>query len=150
VLTGLGIQGFILFAGMIISLFGLLFTLVRRTRSDLARLEGLEQVDRDLRGHLGDLRLILATCFAVIGFLVIRLAVGVFGHDLFEVYWWFALGLSLALARMLQTANRRSDWFIERAGIPDDSCDYADDSFAGQPSKQDPDDWIRHAETRYR
>jgi O-antigen ligase len=150
VLTGLGIQGFILFTGMLISLFGMLFMIVRRTRSDLAKLEELEQLDHELRGHVADLRLILATCLAVIGFLIIRLVVGIFGHDLFEVYWWFALGLGLALARMLKTATRRTDWFIERAGTCGDDYDYMADDFAGKPEPQFADGWIKQARTQYR
>jgi len=34
---------------------------------------------------------------AIMGFIVIRLALGLFGMDLYEPYWWFGAGLAFNL-----------------------------------------------------
>jgi hypothetical protein len=44
------------------------------------------------------------------------LALGLFGHDLFEIYWWFTIGFAVAIARMMSVALRRTDWFIQHLG----------------------------------
>lgn len=116
VVTELGIQGLVLFAALIISCFKLLFYLAGQIRSNLSRLALLKSQSTELAEHRADLQIMLATCFAITGFLVIRLALGAFGHDLFEVYWWFAIGCAVAIARMMSVALRRTDWFIQNLG----------------------------------
>jgi putative inorganic carbon (hco3(-)) transporter len=39
-------------------------------------------------------------CYIINLYIVCRLALGLFGMDLYEVYWWFAAGCTLALAKM--------------------------------------------------
>jgi putative inorganic carbon (HCO3(-)) transporter len=39
---------------------------------------------------------IRATAFAVIGYILARLFLGVFGMDMYEIYWWFAAGITIA------------------------------------------------------
>jgi len=121
VLTDLGIQGMILFAALILSCFKQLFKIARQLASDLARLEAFRANPKILAEHMADLKIMQATCFAVIGFLVLRLSLGAFGHDLYEVYWWFAIGLTLALSRMLKVATRRTDWYIQNVDAEDNS-----------------------------
>jgi len=116
VVTELGIQGLVLFAALIISCFKLLFYLTGQIRSNLSRLALLKSQSTELAEHRADLQIMLATCFAITGFLVIRLALGAFGHDLFEVYWWFAIGCAVAIARIMSVALRRTDWFIQNLG----------------------------------
>lgn len=48
-----------------------------------------------------DLRLIHATATAAGGYILLRLVLGLFGMDLYEIYWWIGLGLCLALGRLL-------------------------------------------------
>jgi O-antigen ligase len=38
---------------------------------------------------------------ATIGFVVVRLVLGLFGMDMYEIYWWFALGLTLAINKLI-------------------------------------------------
>jgi putative inorganic carbon (HCO3(-)) transporter len=113
VLTELGIQGLVLFTALIISCFKLLFYLIGQIKFNLSRLAPLKSQSTELAEHRADLQIMLATCFAITGFLVIRLALGVFGHDLFEIYWWFTIGFAVAISRMMNVALRRTDWFIQ-------------------------------------
>lgn len=38
---------------------------------------------------------------ATIGFILMRLILGLFGMDLYEIYWWIALGFSLAIHKLI-------------------------------------------------
>ncbi len=57
-------------------------------------------------------KLMEATTNAVFVFLLIRLVVGFFGSDLYQIYWWFALGLTIALLNMNVWASARTEQFI--------------------------------------
>jgi hypothetical protein len=97
--TNLGIQGLII-VGLLI--YKLMQTLqgIRVTASDLIR----KLRDSDIQPNkflLNDLSLIKAVASATSAFIVIRLALGLFGMDLYEIYWWFALGLTFSLYSML-------------------------------------------------
>jgi hypothetical protein len=35
-------------------------------------------------------------------FLIMRLTVGMFGHDLYENYWWFIAGLTMVVTDLVQ------------------------------------------------
>jgi hypothetical protein len=109
VATNLGVLGAMIFGGFVLSM---LRTLNRvRTRCDelLKRIQPKTSQDVDASIQLPELEsglsLIRETSGALIGFLVIRLFLGLFGHDLYEVYWWFAAGLTVALSRMLAVAD---------------------------------------------
>jgi putative inorganic carbon (HCO3(-)) transporter len=120
VLAETGIQGFICFAA-------LLYVVLRkagRTRRGLAAIiEHLEShrsrappearalIDAELQTN----RLLFATTTAVVVFTLVRLVLGVFGHDLFEIYWWIAAGLTMALHNMSVIAEKRC---TELAGAP--------------------------------
>lgn len=41
-------------------------------------------------------RFLIALSSAIIGYIYARLFLGLFGMDMYEIYWWFALGLTLA------------------------------------------------------
>jgi len=38
---------------------------------------------------------------AVSLFIIIRLGLGLFGMDLYEIYWWFILGLAISLNNII-------------------------------------------------
>lgn len=40
---------------------------------------------------------------ATLGFIFLRLLLGIFGMDLYEIYWWIALGITLALTKLIQS-----------------------------------------------
>lgn len=46
-------------------------------------------------------------CYIINLYIVCRLALGLFGMDLYEVYWWFAAGLTIVLAKFAVTLERR-------------------------------------------
>lgn len=111
VATNLGIQGFIVFMGFICSM---LYGLMRLKRLAEFKLESLNASLRDLRGAEAETvackvdacRWVRAVTIACFQFIVIRLALGLFGMDMYEVYWWFAIGLFVALTRIFYCIDK--------------------------------------------
>jgi len=107
VATNLGIVGLVLFLGLVISMLRALRNLAERIGTQITRMDNIrhgDQADASSRTeasrHSSDLRAMLAAIQATSSLLIIRLVLGVFGHDLYEVYWWFILGIVIALDRM--------------------------------------------------
>lgn len=48
-----------------------------------------------------DTALLINLSKAVIGFILMRLLLGLFGMDLYEIYWWVALGIALAIRKLI-------------------------------------------------
>jgi putative inorganic carbon (hco3(-)) transporter len=93
VLTNIGPLGFIVF---------ILF-IYRMIKTNLASIESI----RRLKGlYEPDLTFLLAVPFAVIGFVFIRLVLGLFGMDLYEIYWWLSLGLTLATLKLIRLHSK--------------------------------------------
>jgi putative inorganic carbon (HCO3(-)) transporter len=106
VLTNLGIQGGIAFALLI-------FVLIRRLRGVAGDVESqIDQIKEHgtklVSEHLRDLRLLLCVSKATEYFVVIRLGLGMFGMDFYEIYWWFALGICLAIYKINFFAKKRT------------------------------------------
>lgn len=82
VLTNIGPLGFFAF-------FYLLYIIIKINRElvEYNSLNGSGNIDNEFR---------IALSNAVILFIYIRLFLGIFGMDLYEIYWWFALGITLA------------------------------------------------------
>lgn len=105
VATNLGIQGLFVFGFLVYALMASFqrsvrdFTAMRRRLRDLVRaqalrgapMRGAARIDRDLR-------FFIATAKAGGGFIFVRLVLGMFGMDLYEVYWWYGAGLAIVLA----------------------------------------------------
>ena len=53
--------------------------------------------DRGLDKQLMNLKILEASALAVYLFIIARLTLGLFGMDLYEIYWWFAGGLTIAI-----------------------------------------------------
>jgi putative inorganic carbon (HCO3(-)) transporter len=112
--TNLGVLGLAVFIAMIGAMLGTLNRMRREFAKQAAQLGIVPKPDtanaRDgpVWQHQKDLRFLEGTCSAVFMFTVVRLALGLFGHDLYEVYWWFALGLTFALLNILTVATRRT------------------------------------------
>jgi hypothetical protein len=68
---------------------------------------------RKLTAHLQDLRFMMATCKAMGGFIFIRLTLGLFGMDLYEVYWWFGGGMAICLLNLVHSTARKSTQLLE-------------------------------------
>lgn len=120
--TNLGIVGLVLFVGLAVSMTRALFRHARAMEDQIERLNvRIKDAAQDqpllqkLTQHCNDLRLMRATALATVSFLIIRLANGMFGHDIFEVYWWFVLGIVIALTRMAHVATAKTRAFTQQA-----------------------------------
>lgn len=54
-----------------------------------------------------DNRFNIACAHAVIAFIYARLFLGLFGMDTYEIYWWFAAGVTMSLWRIKNTSQRK-------------------------------------------
>lgn len=91
ILTNIGPVGFVVF-------FIFLYKLVKLNRFNMQRIPDCpeSQLNRNLLTNLSK---------AVIGFLLMRLLLGLFGMDLYEIYWWVALGITLAINKLIEILN---------------------------------------------
>jgi len=108
VATNLGIQGLLVF----FTFLAYLFVAYRQVQSTCARYRqnilrllwrsGVSPPERRAAKRLiDDLDLLVAVSKAAAGFIFVRLALGVFGMDLYETYWWFGAGLAICMLNML-------------------------------------------------
>lgn len=110
VLTNLGVLGLIVFILLIIQIFKAIkqnekllmsnLTIISRAPPDTQLPEG--KTSKEL---INDIDFCLAIGKAVKAFIVVRLFLGLFGMDLYEIYWWFAIGLTLAIRTISQSIN---------------------------------------------
>jgi O-antigen ligase len=113
VATNLGIHGFIIFFGLIIYMI----TVLKRTKYDIDhQIHELIHVQPDkhynMKKHIQDLKFMSAIVLAVILFISVRLVLGMFGMDLYEIYWWFALGLTTAIYNINSRSREITRLFI--------------------------------------
>lgn len=120
VLTNLGIQGFVVFSLLVLKLLRLLRRMrlsfdsqISMLREQHFRAERVStKVGAALNGHLEDVFLLRAVAMAVSAFVIARLCLGLFGMDLYEIYWWLAIGLCLSLYRAEKIAARRTEEIV--------------------------------------
>jgi O-antigen ligase len=93
VLTNLGIQGGLMFGYLIYRLLQQLSLTIRR----FGRCIELATSNLSLQRYLAQLKFARAVAVATFNFVIIRLVLGLFGMDLYEIYWWFSVGLAIAL-----------------------------------------------------
>jgi putative inorganic carbon (hco3(-)) transporter len=112
VATNLGIQGVIIFAVLIYKLYCTLLNIKSKVILQQKQLNNLLNSNaisnaKLLQGqqHLADLKLFSATAVGVILFVSVRLALGLFGMDLYEIYWWFCIGLTIALFNIVNNSD---------------------------------------------
>ena len=106
--TNLGIQGLIVFGLFINSLLKTLNRIrilseEKANKLVQAVLTG-EDKNNEKRKYILNLRLLEASARAVYLFIIVRLTLGLFGMDLYEIYWWFASGLTIALYNIQKIA----------------------------------------------
>ncbi len=104
VATNLGLQGLAVFVFLIFAMLRALhyaerrFVRLSKLLGKTAR--GVADAPRGFRKGLesinNDLRFMRAVVLATAGFLYIRLVLGLFGMDLYEVYWWFIAGIAFS------------------------------------------------------
>jgi putative inorganic carbon (hco3(-)) transporter len=119
VATNAGIQGFLIFMGLVVAIFISLRRTLTHVERDLfmvgwKRGEAVEGIARNETeaGHIRDLLWLRASCLALTGFLIIRLVLGIFGHDLYERYWWFLAGSAIALWNISSRAHRKTAMLV--------------------------------------
>jgi putative inorganic carbon (hco3(-)) transporter len=110
VATNLGIQGFIIFFLFVIKMLKLLKDLKNDFSQQITSLINAENKDQDtlIKSHIKDLKLMKATSESVYLFIILRLILGIFGMDLYEIYWWFAFGLTVSLWNMSKYAAEKT------------------------------------------
>jgi O-antigen ligase len=92
VLTNIGPIGFIVF-------FMFVYQLISTTKNNLLLIE------KKIGFNDPDKTLLINLCKAIIGFVLMPLLLGLFGMDLYEIYWWVALGLILSIRKLIQQSN---------------------------------------------
>jgi O-antigen ligase len=96
VLTNLGVQGLIVF----VLLISQLFKTINKNETELLRVrQQVENSDNNSSTSIKvtDLDFCIAVGRAVRTFIILRLLLGIFGMDLYEIYWWLAIGLTLSI-----------------------------------------------------
>lgn len=122
--TNIGLQGLVVFFGLIFSIFRILLKLQKDIFLQIKDLntkekkiyitdEALEPILDGMRSHVYELQFMLAIVKSVYLFLIIRLFLGVFGHDLYEIYWWFALGITVAVWNMNTVSRNRTHMYCD-------------------------------------
>jgi putative inorganic carbon (HCO3(-)) transporter len=121
VATNLGIQGLLVFLALVGVLLRTLGRLAGGFEQQLRTLDGAQSAEADerWRKHVADLKLMAAAAHAVQVFVIVRLCLGIFGMDLYEIYWWFAMGVCIALCNMKTVAQARTTVLLGAAGAPD-------------------------------
>jgi putative inorganic carbon (hco3(-)) transporter len=108
--TNIGIQGLFIWTLMIIAIYRNNSRLRAALQGQIDRMRARAPPDLDPKSgfarHIADLRLLHAVMNAVWGYLSIRLCVGLFGHDTYEIYWWVVLGLTIAVHNLTQVAAK--------------------------------------------
>ncbi|MCP4292769.1 MAG: polymerase [bacterium] len=122
VATNLGWQGLIVFMALVsIMMAGFrtsaqAFRLQLRALARMGRNPGLPPpLRKKIRKHAEDLQFLVATSQAAAGFILIRLVLGLFGMDLYEVYWWFGAGLAMVLSGLVISTRQNSKNLLEIA-----------------------------------
>ena len=125
ILLHTGIQGMVVFILLIFQIVKT-FQLARSRFEDQQRL--LARAARRLGPrfrkaivhHSNDLFMADAMILACYGFLFMHLVMGIFGHDLLYVYWWFLSGNALVLLRMSRILGDRTRAFVAIAEMQED------------------------------
>lgn len=98
--TNLGIQGLIVVGVLIYKMITLLFYIKSTSEKYIIKLTDNSHANNS--SNISDLKLISAVASSTIAFILIRLTLGLFGMDLYEIYWWFSIGVTFSLYSMLK------------------------------------------------
>ncbi len=127
VATNLGIQGLVVFLAFVWIVGQRLLRIRRelirqrdRLRAMVKRRAGGASASKTLGKELDDLTFLSACAQATAFFLFVRIVVGLFGMDLYEIYWWFAAGMAIALTEIGDVAMRRARLLEDRLRGPTD------------------------------
>jgi len=120
VATNLGIQGLLVFLGLIWIMMSQFRNNQRIFKNQILVLKRSlpppREIPREVRTminrHFRDLDFLVVVAQSAGGFIFTRLVVGFFGMDLYEVYWWFGCGLAISLAGISVQARRNTRWLL--------------------------------------
>jgi len=127
VATNLGIQGlilFLVFVGVVARSIWRARSRIDRTLSALRSLEGrfpATPLRAAIERERVDAEFLKACATATFFFLNIRLVVGMFGMDLYEIYWWFAAGMAISLNEVTEVLMRRQAALLTRVTAAQES-----------------------------
>ncbi len=111
ILAETGIQGFLFFMGFILTVLSKARSAIIRFRillDSLQRLASDNEIRRpQINQDIEDARLMVAVSLAITAYILVRLVLGIFGHDLLEIYWWMAAGLVLSLLKVEAVMKQR-------------------------------------------
>lgn len=123
VATNLGVQGlitFLIMVGMMMNLFISAAKSFRTQHDRLGRAAARKLLPPErtavARSHYQSLRFLESMSHAGGAFIFIRLILGFFGMDLYEVYWWFGAGLAIALSGLVTYSRRRTKAILGVSG----------------------------------
>jgi O-antigen ligase len=119
VATNIGFQGLVLWGFLIIALLKRLNSAIKKIDKLIVRVDNiLINIKDNYRYSIGivedrkDLVFLKEISNATFLFVVLRLFLGMFGMDLYEIYWWFAVGLSISIDSILLVSSKRVE-FVE-------------------------------------
>lgn len=122
VATNLGVQGLVVFLFLVwtmLSAYRQARRAFARQRRDLAVWRGNDALPKPLRRavarHDGDLAFLQAAATASAGFIFVRLVLGIFGMDLYEVYWWFGAGMAISILNLTLATSNNTARLVARA-----------------------------------
>ncbi|MCI5120817.1 MAG: polymerase [Candidatus Electrothrix sp. AUS4] len=112
--TNVGVQGIIIIIIVLYRLFRTLFKCRKELLIDIKIMQSFKGkisddiLDKKTSLHYQDVQFLISICDSVILFVALRLFLGLFGMDLYEIYWWFAFGLALSILSMVHTVRCRT------------------------------------------
>ncbi len=121
VATNLGVQGVVVFVFLLVSLMRAYRSAQRSFEAQMRALARAARkrkppgkLRRECESWSSDLRFMRGVSIAASGFIVIRLALGMFGMDLYEPYWWFGAGLAFNLVYIAKEMRRGSRYLVSQ------------------------------------
>lgn len=117
-LSETGIQGFLTFIILIYFLMKKAFKLRDKFKNLIDIIEDnytkLQNNKKTIENELSDYKYLYAVTNSIIVFTLVRLVLGFFGHDLFEIYWWISIGLTMALENIYQVSKKRTEEIMNK------------------------------------
>jgi putative inorganic carbon (hco3(-)) transporter len=113
ILSETGVVGFIAFFLLLFNVLKALHQTNKKLKIQMQKvteyISDKQMVSQRDKRHLFDISFMKAITDAVIVFIITRLILGIFGHDLYEIYWWFASGLTIVLGNLNTVSEKRTE-----------------------------------------
>ncbi len=106
ILSEIGIQGFLAFFYLVLTISKSLLSTRKKTRALIDEINSQHHGNVCLGNVIANLKLIEAVCISTLVMIFVRMCLGVFGHDLYEIYWWIAAGLALSLSNIFSNCQK--------------------------------------------